>query len=109
MATSALQLINSPIDTRGRRYTPEDRGQAYGHWLGTGRRSLAKTARDLGISENTVRAWQREDRWDQRAEREDGEAAAYARRSLANMATNEVAKSLEVVLSLRDDPAVPAK
>jgi hypothetical protein len=109
MATSALQLINSLIDARGRRYGSEEREQAYGHWLGHGRRSLAKTARDLGIAEYTVRSWQREDRWTERAEQEDGEAAAFAQRSLASMATNEVMKSLDVVIALRDDPAVPAK
>jgi hypothetical protein len=107
MAAAALQVINFDGDPRGRRYGPEDRERAYGHWLTC--RSLARTARVLGIAENSIRAWAKDDGWVQRAERDDAEAAEFARRSLASVATNEVQKSLETVLALRDDPATPAK
>lgn len=106
---SALQLINSDIDPRGRRYTPEDREHAYITWRVVGRRSLTKTSELTGIAENTLRAWFRHDEWKYRSDREDGDAAELARQSLATLATNEVVKSLEVVTQLRDDPSTPAK
>jgi len=107
MATSALQLLDFDGDPRGRRYAPVDRERAYGHWLAI--RSLARTASDLGIAEGTLRSWAREDEWRQRAEQADQEAGASALRSLVSVATNEVAKSLQVVVNLRDDESVAPK
>jgi len=107
MATTAFQLLDFDGDPRGRRYAPVDRERAYGHWLAI--RSLARTASDLGIAEGTLRAWARDDEWRQRAEQADREAGAVALRSLVSVATNEVAKSLQVVVNLRDDERVAPK
>ena len=104
-----VQLGNSGGDPRGRRYTTEDREHAYLTWRVVGRRSLAATADLLGIAENTLRAWAREDDWRLRSDRDDADAAELARQSLATLATSEVVKSLEVVTRLRDDPATPAR
>ena len=109
MTLVPAQLSNSGVDPRGRRYTTEDREHAYLTWRVVGRRSLAATAELLGIAENTVRAWAREDDWRQRSDRDDADAAELARQSLTTLATNEVVKSLEVVTRLRDDPATPAR
>jgi hypothetical protein len=104
-----VQLGNSGVDPRGRRYTSEEREHAYLTWRVVGRRSLAATAELMGIAENTVRAWAREDGWRDRSDRDDADAAELARQSLATLATSEVVRSLEVVTQLRDDPATPAK
>jgi len=104
-----VQLGNSGVDPRGRRYTAEEREHAYLTWRVVSRRSLAATAELMGVAENTVRAWAREDDWRRRSDREDADAAELARQSLATLATNEVVKSLEVVTRLRDEPSTPAK
>src|SRR5262245_34443972 len=109
MSSVTLQLLNSDVDPRGRRYTAEDREYAYLTWRVVGRRSLVKTRELTGIAENTLRSWAKEESWRERSDREDADVVELARQSLATIATNEVVKSLEVITGLRDDPATPAK
>ena len=59
MALVPLQLPDSAVDPRGRRYTAEEREHAYLTWRVVGRRSLAAAAELLGVAENTVGAWAR--------------------------------------------------
>lgn len=109
MAADPVQLFYSSGDPRGRRYTPEEKESAYLTWRLAGRRSLAKTAEIAGIAENTIRSWAKEEGWQQRAEQDDEDASQLARQALASMTTNEVVKSLETVVALRDDPNTPAR
>ena len=45
-----VQLPESGVDPRGRRYTAEEREHAYLTWRVVGRRSLAATAELLGVA-----------------------------------------------------------
>jgi hypothetical protein len=98
-----VQLVNFDGDPRGRRYAALDREQAYLMWKVACRRSFTKTADVTGIAVNTLRTWHKDDGWSARAEADDDEARKVARVALAAHVVDEVQKSLDVIIAIRDD------
>jgi transposase-like protein len=104
--TAPTQLLNS-ADPRGRRYTVEEKERAFEHWYSCN--SLAKTSQTLSISENTLRAWHKEDGWGKRADDLYDDAIEAARVLMARKAGEEVEKNFDTIRAIRDDATQPGK
>jgi transcriptional regulator with XRE-family HTH domain len=99
MAAELVQLSNS----HGNRYTAADRERAYQLWRISAGRSLRKLADLSGIAHSTLASWSKEERWQDRASREDFEEAESVRQSLGSVLNDQVIKSIETVVEIRDD------
>lgn len=105
MAGELVQLTNP----HGNRYTAADRERTYQLWRTGAGRSLRKLAELSGISHGTLGNWSKEDHWQDRAFREDQEEAQLVRETLGSVLNDQVLKSIEVVVKIRDDLAASAK
>ncbi|HEV2123245.1 MAG TPA: hypothetical protein VGW38_10785 [Chloroflexota bacterium] len=105
MTSELVQLSNS----RGHRYTAADRERAYQTWRISAGRSLRNLAQLSGISHGTLANWSKEERWQDRAFREDQEEAELVRKTLGSVLNDQVLKSIETVVKIRDDEKVSAK
>jgi hypothetical protein len=101
-------MIAQPIDiteyaesAHGNRYATEDRESAYQSWHVT--RSVKQVSEITGIPIGTLRSWSQRDSWTQRAESEDAERAELAKSHILGRVADEVAKSVEVLVAIRDD------
>ena len=106
MAAELVRLIDSP---NARRYSGLDREAAYQLWRSAAARSLRRVAETLDVSPSTVGSWSQAGGWTARAAAEDAEDAQGVRASIAAAVAAQVGRSLETVVALRDDPAVPAR
>ena len=109
MAADVVRLLDSPTNPHGRRYSPEEKEAAYQLWRTTAGRSHRRVAEATGIAASTVGTWSQEDGWVERARREDDEDAKSVRRSIRAVVNEQVLKSVEVAVKLRDDEKVPPK
>src|SRR5262245_10021281 len=98
----SLVPLDAERDARGRRYSDDEREAGYVIWKAHGRSSTA-TADRVGCAEGTIQAWRRADGWDARCAREMEAEADAARTAVAALVTPELAKSIAVVVKIRDD------
>src|SRR5262249_5093948 len=96
-------------DPRGRRYAAPDRQDAFLAWLSGARRPSAAATVRTGIAENPLRSWAKADDWPGRARAHDDEAAELGKVAVLATVTAELAASVQTIVELRDDPAVPPK
>jgi hypothetical protein len=94
-----VQLSNS----HGHRYTAAEREAAYQAWRLAAGRSLRKTAELTQISYGTLGNWSKDERWQERARQEDDEEVKSVRGTLRAVVNNEVLKSIQTAVELRDD------
>lgn len=109
MASNVVQLIDSSDASHGRRYTESDREAAYQLWRTTGGRSLRRVAEITGVAVSTLGTWSQRDGWIIRAQREDREDAESVRTGIGALITQQVARSIEVVIRIRDDEKASSK
>jgi transcriptional regulator with XRE-family HTH domain len=105
MTAELVQLSNS----HGTRYTTADRERTYQLWRVSAGRSLRKLAELSGISHGTLANWSREERWQDRAFREDREEAELIRETLGSVLNDQVIRSIETMVEIRDDVTASKK
>lgn len=101
MVAQPIDLTEYAVNAHGNRYATEDREAAYQSWLLA--RSVKQVSESTGIPIGTLRSWSQRDSWTQRAESEDAERTELAKSHILGRVADEVAKSVEVLVAIRDD------
>lgn len=109
MSGELVQLRRTDVVAQGNRYTDADKEAAYQYWRTAGGRSFRRTASKLKIADNTIRSWAQSQDWAVRANSEDNEDVYAVRAGTAALVTQELVKSIETVVEVRDDPAAKHK
>jgi len=99
VVAAPVQLSNAHAN----RYTVVDREAAYQVWRLSGGRSLRQTAELTRVSLGTLGNWSKGDGWQDRARREDAEAAQSLRGALRAAMTEHALRSIATAAELRDD------
>ena len=108
VATLALlPTADRAENPHGNRYGPADRAAAYQLWRTVCARSLRRTAEQAKVSVSTVSRWAAEDAWEARADQEDAEENAGARRSLAVRVLPALDRGVRRLERIVDDEAAP--
>ena len=97
-----------PIDIADRskhatRYTGEEREAAYQAWKVASGRSLRKAAGLTGVAPGTLSNWSRDDGWQARARREDGEDAAALGRAMRGLGVGAALRSIARIERLAEN------
>src|SRR5215218_9075407 len=102
-ATATLTVVPPPTtdELAPNRFPVEDREAAYVAWKLS--RSIKQTSDVTGIPIGTLRSWSQRYSWTRRAESEDAERAEIARAHIVSKVTDQVGKSVDVLIGIRDD------
>ncbi len=107
MVITPIKQENSPADPRGRRYTEQDRRDAFLVFATVAERSWSKAADLSGISIPTLRSWAKMDRWTALLREQDQESGRVFSGLLNSRLLLEADKSISTAAQLRDDAGQP--